>query len=180
MRDKTIVVESADPELVSAVSEQVWTRLNDPNLPVPMATALQSLCPRNQDYVSDTFDTAFFWVKEALTVLRQRNFLSAAKEACTATRIFSTLCRYIVFVGRQSGRTHDVQNLVDVAAEWGTVVVTLTYAVHTTQAALLQYPDNEPSSPLTQSTAIPHLLSSFLKSLYKYISTREVSFSIFV
>ncbi|KAG8902577.1 hypothetical protein FRC00_001370 [Tulasnella sp. 408] len=173
LREKTIVVESADPALVSAVSEQVWTPLNDPKVPVPMATTLQRLCTRNPDYASDTFDTASIWVTEALTVLRQRNFLSAEKEACTATQIFSTLCRYIVFIGRQSGRVHDVQNLVDVAAEWGTVVVTLTYAVHTTQAALLRYPDSEPESPLTQSTAVSQLLLSFLKSLYKYISTRE-------
>ncbi|KAG8927117.1 hypothetical protein FRC01_008002 [Tulasnella sp. 417] len=170
---KTVVVEPADPALVSAVSQQVWTPLNDHNIAVPQLTSLQRLCTRNPDYANDTFSTAFVWVTEALTVLRQRSFLSTKKEVCTATRIFLTLCRYIVFIGRQHVETHDVQNLVDVAAEWGTVVVTLTYAVHTTRATLLRYPNNEPRSPLTQSTAIPELLSSFLESLYKYISTRE-------
>ncbi|KAG9040641.1 hypothetical protein FS837_000370, partial [Tulasnella sp. UAMH 9824] len=172
--EKTIVVEPVDPALASAVSELVWTALNDPNVPIPMASTLQRLCTRHPEYAHDTFDTAYIWVKEALTLLCQRNFLSQ-KQACTATRIFSALCRYIFFVGRHPRQVHNVQNLVDIAAEWGTVIVTLTYAVHTTQAALLGYPDNEPRSPLTHSTAITQLLLLFLESLYKYISTRVYS-----
>lgn len=169
-----------EPALVSAVSQQIWAPLNDLKAAIPLASTIQRICIRHPEYVKDTFDTTFFWVQEALTVLRQRNFLGAEKKVSTATRFLSTLCRYIVFIGRQPGQTHDVQNLVDIAAEWGTVVVTLTYAVHTTQAFLLRYPDNQPGHPFTHSTVIPRLLSSFLKYLYKYISTREVSLSAFV
>ncbi|KAG8931496.1 hypothetical protein FRC01_001221, partial [Tulasnella sp. 417] len=163
----------SSPALVSAVSEQVWKLLNNPNAAIPMVTALQRICTRHPDYIQDTFNTASVYVREAIKVLRRRSFLSPEKQVYTATRVFSTLCRYILFIGRVPSQANTMQNLVDVISEWGTVLVTLTYAVHTTQSTLLRYTPSEPGHPLTASTVIPQLLSSFLESLYQYIYGQE-------
>ncbi|KAG8922428.1 hypothetical protein FRC01_014053 [Tulasnella sp. 417] len=172
-REETLTREAIEPKLVSAVSEQVWKRLNDPNVGVPMAEAVQRVCGSHSEYIKDTFDTALVYALEALKVIRVRDLLTPEKKVYTATQVFSTLCRYVVFIGRDSHNARSVQNLVDAIFEWGTAVVTLTYAVHTTQATLLRYPDSEPGHPLTKATVIPQLLLSFLNCLYEYISDRQ-------
>ncbi|KIO23832.1 hypothetical protein M407DRAFT_26760 [Tulasnella calospora MUT 4182] len=176
-RTTTLTMEKPDPAVQSAVTEQIWIPLNDPNLAIPKASTLQGLCLPKSRYAQDTFDTAWIFVREAVLVLQDRSLLASGNEIYSATRLFSILCRYIVFIGRNPPLVHHVQPLVDAIAEWGIVLVTVTYAVHTTQAVLLRYPqDHTITRPLTSATAIPSLLSSFLTSLYDYISRRHYAF----
>lgn len=174
-RTTSIAVEPPDPTLETAVSMQVWNPLNNPDLSIPMASTLSLICGQNKKYAEDTFDTASFYVRESIGVLRRRSLLASAHEVYTATHLFSVLCRYIVFIGRSPSYARHVQAYVNVMAEWGTVLVSVTYAVHTTQEVLLQHPRESLSGPLTVATAIPALLSSFLESLHQYISSLKVS-----
>ncbi|KAG8932303.1 hypothetical protein FRC01_014616 [Tulasnella sp. 417] len=173
VREETITREPLDPQLVAAVSAQVWKPLNNPKVAVPKAQAIQRVFAGNSEYVKDTFDTALVYAQEVFKVIRRRNLLSSEKEVYSATQAFSMLCRYVVFIGRDGRKARSTQNLVDVMYEWGTAVVTLTYAVHTTQATLLRYPHSGPGHPLTKSSVIPQLLLSFLTFLYECISDRQ-------
>ncbi|KAG8965325.1 hypothetical protein FRC00_005353 [Tulasnella sp. 408] len=176
-RTTSIAMETPDPTLESAVSMQVWIPLNNPDLPIPMATTLNRICGDNEKYAEDTFDTASIYVRESIELLRRRSLLTSAHEVYTATHFFSVLCRYIVFIGRNPTFARKVKAYVNVMAEWGTVLVSVTYAVHTTQEVLRRHPRESLSSPLTVATAIPALLSSFLDSLYQYISSLQYALS---
>lgn len=139
-----------------------------------MASALHRLCSNNSQYVEDTFETAFIYVNEAVRVLRQRQLISAEKMVSSITSVFSVLCRYIVFIGRHPKLACKVPGLVGALSEWGTAVVTVTYAVHTTQDALLRYRQAEVVDRFSSTMTTATLLSAFLESLYQYISERRV------
>ncbi|KIO17576.1 hypothetical protein M407DRAFT_32743 [Tulasnella calospora MUT 4182] len=169
-RTTSMSVEAVDPTLVSAVSAQVWTPLNNPDLAIPMASTLNRICGQDVKYAKNTFETAVIFVRELLELLRRRNLLASERQVYMATRLFSILCRYIVFIGRHPSSARKVQPYINVIAEWGTVLVTVTYAIHTAQEIVPRHPRESLSGPLTQVTAVPALLSSFLDSLYQYIA----------
>ncbi|KAG8958279.1 hypothetical protein FRC00_002881 [Tulasnella sp. 408] len=176
-RTATYALEPVEAALQSAVSAQVWDSLNNPDVPIPLASTLQRLCAHNPQYMEDTFETASIFLRQALEALRRQSLLSGEKEVYTATDLFFILCRYIVFLGRNPNFTRKVQAFVNIIAEWGSVLITVTYAVHTAQGALLRYPHHSLSDPITPANAIPTLLSSFITFLYGYLSRRQYTLS---